>query len=58
MASDGRLHFGEVTWCPTCKGEGKIKRDPKKPKVVCGVCTGSGLVENKGPIAVNKKVLR
>lgn len=53
---DRRLVFGDVAWCPTCKGAKKVKRGEKR--VDCVVCGGTGIVPNEGPIAVNRKVLR
>lgn len=51
-----RVVFGDVAWCPTCKGTKKTKAGKKK--VDCLACGGTGLVPNKGPIPVNRKVLR
>ena len=48
--------FGEIVWCPRCKGKGTIPNiHPDKPRVPCGRCKGMGTVKNEGPIAPIKK---
>lgn len=44
-----RLVFGEVAWCPVCRGSGK--REKKK----CRRCSGYGYIPNVGPIASQPK---
>lgn len=48
-----RLVFGEVIWCPRCRGSKSIKelKGETVRQVVCPRCKGEGIVPNDEPIA-------
>ena len=55
MEQSKRIVFGDVAWCPTCRGTKKKTVNHKK--VDCAACGGTGIIPNKGPVPGNMKVM-